>query len=121
MKRDIRELLCSVRRAKTKRRRQWNRVGKAARFSAALVGSLAALKDLYFRRKVRHKNVVLLEVFSERLSVKLHQRLPFVVRHVGGIERRFVTHEAQPWFVLGLRQAVFLISIRKDRIRHDKR
>jgi hypothetical protein len=90
-------------------------------FSAALVGSLAALKDLYFRRKVRHKNVVLLEVFSERLSVKLHQRLPFVVRHVGGIERRFVTHEAQPWFVLGLRQAVFLISIRKDRIRHDKR
>jgi hypothetical protein len=64
--------------------------------------------------------VILLEVFSQRLSVKFHPRLPFVVRHVSGIERRFVTDETQPWFVLGLRLAFFVISIRKDRIRHNK-
>ena len=77
-------------------------MGKRRCFGVAFVSSLAALKDLYFRRKVRHKNVVLIEVLSERLGVELHQRLPFSVRHVSGIQRRFVTDEAQPWFVLGL-------------------
>ena len=91
--------------------------GNRASATVMFRDELAALKDLYFRRKVRHKNVILLEVFSERLSVKFHQRLPFVVRHVSGIERRFVTDETQPWFVLGLRLAVFVKQI--GRVSHS--